>query len=127
MRLAGRIFLVALIALGALYLVYWVLLALLGTQVPDWLLLTVSLVCAAAAGRFVWISNRSKTADSVTPTVILWAVIAGSISFLAGFIGPMIFMPEANQGPMLGIFITGPLGFALGGIAGLVYAVRKNT
>jgi len=25
-------------------------------------------------------------------------------------IGPMLVAPEANQGPMLGIFITGPLG-----------------
>ena len=32
------------------------------------------------------------------------------------------FAPEANQGPLLGIFITGPLGFIIGGLAGLVYA-----
>jgi hypothetical protein len=26
----------------------------------------------------------------------------------------MVFKPEANQGPLLGIFITGPLGFVVG-------------
>ena len=30
-------------------------------------------------------------------------------------------MTGANQGPLLGIFITGPLGFILGAIGGSVY------
>ena len=37
----------------------------------------------------------------------LGAVIVGVIGFSIGFIGPIIFTPEANQGPLLGIFITG--------------------
>ncbi len=45
----------------------------------------------------------------------------GGIGFSAGFFGPIIFTPQANQGPLLGIFITGPLGFVLGGIAGFLY------
>ena len=36
------------------------------------------------------------------------------------------FTPDANQGPLLGIFITGPLGFILGGIGGLVYRLVKS-
>lgn len=36
-----------------------------------------------------------------------------------GFIGPIIFAPGANQGPLLGIFITGPPGFMAGLIWGL--------
>jgi hypothetical protein len=53
--------------------------------------------------------------------MILGAVVAGAVGFLAGFVGPMILTPEANMGPMLGIFITGPLGFVSGGAWGLVY------
>ncbi|GDY18327.1 hypothetical protein LBMAG55_16500 [Verrucomicrobiota bacterium] len=45
---------------------------------------------------------------------LLGASILGGIGFLGGFFGPMIFKPEANQGPLLGIFITGPLGAVLG-------------
>jgi hypothetical protein len=30
----------------------------------------------------------------------------------------MIFAPEANQGPLLGIFITGPLGGIVGALVG---------
>jgi hypothetical protein len=50
----------------------------------------------------------------------------GSIGFCAGFFVPMIVTPEANQGPLLGIFITGPLGFLLGGIGGFAYWLIKK-
>jgi len=53
-------------------------------------------------------------------------VIVGGISFLAGFLGPIILTPQANQGPLVGIFITGPVGFVLGIIAGYIYAVTKH-
>lgn len=45
-----------------------------------------------------------------------WIVILGLVGFLSGFLGPMVLSPESNQGPLLGILITGPLGF----LAGLV-------
>lgn len=47
------------------------------------------------------------------------AVIVGGIGFLLGFIGPMVVTPGANQGPMLGIFITGPPGFLIGLLWGM--------
>jgi hypothetical protein len=46
--------------------------------------------------------------------VLMTAVVVGGVAFAAGFFGPIIFTPEANQGPLLGIFITGPLGFVFG-------------
>jgi hypothetical protein len=53
--------------------------------------------------------------------VLKYGIIVGSICFVIGFICPMIFMPESNQGPLLGIFITGPLGFIVGCILGFVF------
>jgi hypothetical protein len=50
------------------------------------------------------------------------ALIVGGIGFAAGFFGPMVFRPDANQGPLLGIFITGPIGF----LAGLAYGVIRE-
>lgn len=47
--------------------------------------------------------------------IATWAFVIGVVCFSAGFLGPIIFAPDANQGPLLGILITGPLGF-LGGI-----------
>ena len=55
------------------------------------------------------------------------ALLLGGIGFIAGFVGPMIFMPGANQGPMLGIFITGPAGFALGLIYGIFRALGNTS
>ncbi len=47
------------------------------------------------------------------------AFILGISGFILGFIGPVIITPDSNQGPLLGIFITGPIGFLFGGIVGL--------
>ena len=33
----------------------------------------------------------------------------------------MILAPGANQGPLLGLFITGPLGFVAGAVGGGIY------
>jgi uncharacterized membrane protein YeaQ/YmgE (transglycosylase-associated protein family) len=55
--------------------------------------------------------------------MIKWAATLGLCGFLAGFIGPLILVPEANQGPLLGIFITGPIGF-LAGI--ILWALSKH-
>ncbi|RTL99573.1 MAG: hypothetical protein EKK31_24275 [Hyphomicrobiales bacterium] len=55
--------------------------------------------------------------------MLKWGAILGAIGFLGGFVGPVIFTPEANQGPLLGIFITGPLGFVLGLVVGFVLRI----
>ena len=52
-------------------------------------------------------------------------MVTGGIGFSAGFFGPMILTPGANQGPLLGIFITGPLGFLLGAAGGAIYWFRR--
>jgi hypothetical protein len=51
----------------------------------------------------------------------LWVLALGVSGFAAGFFGPIILRPEANQGPMLGIFITGPGGAALGLLLGTLF------
>ena len=40
----------------------------------------------------------------------------GLTGLLCGFLGPIVLAPDANQGPLLGIFITGP-GGVLAGLA----------
>ena len=54
-------------------------------------------------------------------SAILGALTMGCIGFLFGCFGPIIFTPQSNQGPLLGIFITGPLGFLLGTVVGTFY------
>jgi hypothetical protein len=58
---------------------------------------------------------------------VRWGLIVGGVGFALGFFGPMILAPQANQGPMLGIFITGPLGFLVGTLYGVFRAWRGST
>ena len=58
--------------------------------------------------------------------ILRTAILVGSVSFAAGFFGPLILDPGANQGPLLGIFFTGPLGFALGLVWGLWREIRRR-
>ena len=48
------------------------------------------------------------------PPGFLWVVILGIVGFSVGFIGPMIFLPDSNLGPIIGVLFTGPGGAALG-------------
>jgi hypothetical protein len=50
--------------------------------------------------------------------IVQWLSVLGITGFLCGFIGPMVLAPDANQGPMVGIFISGPGGVLLGVILG---------
>ena len=58
--------------------------------------------------------------------VLTWAFVFAAIGFAGGFFGPMILAPEANQGPMLGIFITGPLGFLTGAAIGTALVMFRR-
>ena len=49
-----------------------------------------------------------------------WGVVGGAIGFCLGFFGPILLSPQSNQGPLLGIFFTGPIGFVIGIIAGWI-------
>jgi uncharacterized membrane protein YeaQ/YmgE (transglycosylase-associated protein family) len=53
------------------------------------------------------------------------AVMLGLTGFLIGFFGPMHFAPGANQGPMLGLFITGPGGVLLGAFVGAALRIAQ--
>jgi len=55
-----------------------------------------------------------------------FAAFVGLVSFLAGFVGPMILAPGANQGPLLGLLYTGPLGVLIGVIWGLLRAGARK-
>jgi len=110
---------------AALYFVYWVGGALISSLgLPDWvtfpLSLLVAIAVAVAAARYVWVHTASFHAG-LANSVVLGALTMGGIGFSLGFFGPILFMPGANQGPLLGIFITGPLGLLFGAVGGAVY------
>lgn len=110
---------------GAWLLVFYVSLMLL----PDalaWLQPLAALGFAIWVARRVWVRLDVITDASLPVLVGIGAAALGGLGFVAGFFGPMIFAPGANQGPLLGIFITGPGGALLGALAGwLVWLKRR--
>lgn len=62
-------------------------------------------------------------------SITAWTLAVGTTGFVTGYVGPILLTPGANQGPLLGIFLTGPGGLALGAVMGLVMkllGVRDN-
>jgi hypothetical protein len=55
--------------------------------------------------------------------ILLWTAVLGLVGFFSGYIGPLIVAPAAAQGPLLGIFITGPGGAILGALVGVFAAI----
>ena len=58
---------------------------------------------------------------------MLTGLAVGALAFALGFFGPIWLTPAANQGPLLGIFITGPLGLVLGLLLGAWRERRRST
>ena len=52
--------------------------------------------------------------------------IIGGICLLAGYVGPIILTPDANSGPLFGIFISGPIGFVVGMLSGIIYGLFRT-
>jgi hypothetical protein len=65
----------------------------------------------------------AQRSDTVGPSLALWCVALGAVGFACGFFGPIVLAPEANQGPLLGLLVTGPGGVVLGFLGGLVARV----
>lgn len=49
-------------------------------------------------------------------------LVAGSIALVAGVALPLVLFPNANQGPLFGILIAGPIAGVLGTAAGVALA-----
>lgn len=109
----------------ATYVLTWMALLFLPLGNFAWIGNLLALIVALAAARVAW-SRAVVPPRSVVGTTGYGAAILGSIGFAAGFFGPMLLAPEANQGPLLGIFYTGPAGALLGALIGFVYGLMRT-
>lgn len=115
----------AVLAFFGTWFMVWMLMLFMPLGGQAWIGSVVALAASVYVARRVW-QGTAEGSSSVAAAVGLGAVILGGLGFVAGFFGPMIFAPEANQGPLLGLFITGPAGAVIGAIAGAVYAMRRR-
>ncbi|MDP2480948.1 MAG: hypothetical protein Q8W51_09760 [Candidatus Palauibacterales bacterium] len=118
--------LVLLFVLPATYLfIYWIPFSLLPLPDQRWIPALVALAAAIGVGRYLW-KRLGAAGPTAASTVLSSGFIVGGVAFCAGFFGPMIFAPGANQGPLLGLLITGPAGFIVGLVGGFVFWRMKR-
>lgn len=120
MHKLARILLLLVVVLAVYCFVYWLPFAFVAQEQRQWVASLTALLCAVLAGRFVW-TRSADPGRSPLVAMTYGALALGGIGFCVGFFGPLLLAPEANQGPLLGLFITGPLGFVLGAIGGFLY------
>jgi len=84
-------------------------------------LATMGLLCGWSAVAGDRMESRARIRSS-------WRAgfLVGGVGLMAGFFGPLILSPRASLGPLLGILLTGPLGFVLGALVGGLRQ-RKST
>ncbi|HZY87374.1 MAG TPA: hypothetical protein VFE78_21235 [Gemmataceae bacterium] len=99
--------------------------------VPGWGPIVSGVLGAVCGGLLgAWYERPTAEGGAVARWGVGMAAIVGCASFLVGFVGPILFQPDSPQGPLLGIFITGPLGTvagaALGALIGLACQLTRR-
>jgi len=132
--------LAAVVFVATFYFTYWVPFSLISSRIPDVVAAGVAvggaLLGAVAATAFFWRRGRTwregarRAPDATTRSLGAYAgtgaLAVGGLGFVLGFFGPIVFTPASNQGPLLGLFVTGPGGALLGAIGGWVYGVARR-
>lgn len=126
MRIFFRMLILFVVVPATYYFCYWVPFSILPFFDHRWIANVLSLICAVGAGWYAW-RKIGAVKDSLISDVVMGALVLGGASFLSGFLGPIILTPSANQGPLLGIFITGPVGLIIGAILGFIIGKIKNS
>ncbi len=83
-------------------------------------------LAGAICGYVLGVWGRQPEGRIVVRWCVGTMVVVGGVSFLAGFVGPMILRPDSPQGPLLGLFFTGPLGAVAGAILGLIIGLVRQ-
>src|SRR5690606_2176666 len=120
MKLALRAILAFFTFCATYFFVYWVPLSLITGAIEKPVITNIiAAVIGLIAGYFVW-KRTGNLADNLSRYVFIGSILTGTVLFLTGFLGPIIFSPSNGQGPLLG-FILGPIGFGLGLLAGAIF------
>lgn len=121
-------FLLAMVVFACWYLfTYWVPSLLIpALQELGWFA-HVALVAAVTLGWFVWTGSKRLPA-ALIPRILSGAAVVWGVGFAAAVLsGPFLFPTKPNQGVLLGLLITGPVGALAGGLGVLVVWLRANS
>ena len=113
---------------AAAYLVTWLAAAILLSDGADKATL-LAVLSALLFGGVCWTAlghARAGGSGRVAVASATGAAVGLVVGFVIGFIGPMLLDPNGAQGPMLGLFVTGPLGMLAGAAVALVRAASAG-
>ncbi len=119
--LLARVFLVVAVAPPVYAIVYWLCTTVFSLYNLIWVPNIISFLVAAEAGWIVW--SRSVSLQMLggrSRAVMLGAIVAGGLGFAGGFYGPLIYLPDSLQAPVVGALAVGSAGLILGGVCGLL-------
>lgn len=114
MSIVLRALLSTVVFAAAHFFSYWMIFLQVVPESPQQLAWSLSLATGCLAAAFAWY-NLSSPNCGLSGAIACSALTFGSLGLVGGFIGPVVLFPEAQQGPLLGLFVTGPLGFLAGG------------
>jgi hypothetical protein len=85
-------------------------------------LLTMSVLC-------LWSSMVDDQAASRASIGASWRLgwTVGGVGLAIGFVGPLVVYPKSGLGPLLGILVTGPLGFVVGALGAVVSRAARGS
>ena len=119
-----RVTVVALAGLGS-YALAWVTLIVLPFFLPPWAVNVGALLFALGVAWRTW-GATAHGVSSPARSALVGGAVGGGAGFLLGFGGPLLLAPGANQGPLLGLLITAPLGVFLGATVAYARALRQG-
>ena len=82
------------------------------------------LVVMLGVAAIVLYTSDACSRDGLLRTV-LWGAGLAAIGFISGYVAAAL-LSESPQGPLLGIFLTGPAGAAVGCVIGATRSVQKD-
>jgi hypothetical protein len=112
------------IALPFIWIAFTAVYGQLRGQISVWGMIVASAsICASIIFTSFAVRGHVSTARTHIWRSLVGALVLGGLGFVVGyFYTDLTGGPENPQEPMLGIFITGPLGFAIGGFAGFLWS-----
>ncbi len=121
MKILGLLFVSALVFVASFYaLTYLFFGSYFNTQGQEMLGRVLGILSALGIAVFTFFKLKNQTSGVFT-YALLGGIIFGSIGFVLGFFAPILLNPVANQLPLLGIFVGGPIGFLVGLYVGRRY------
>ena len=96
-----------------------------GLDTPSYMAAVLGTLGAAVGATVCGLlESPSGRARAVSKWCVGMAAVVGGTGFMAGFLGPILLEPASPQGPLFGVFVTGPFSCVVGGMIGtLVGAV----